>query len=228
MVLLEDGMIQVLMIEDDLEMAQLIKDYLKKYSIQVTNYPSPLLGLNSLERNQYLLVILDLTLPGMDGLEVCKTIRDKYDIPIIITSARKETSDRVLGLGLGADDYLSKPYDPRELVARIQSILRRYQKKQHQTVFGDFKIDNEMMQIYKNNKPLTLSRAEYEILKLLIKSGNVISREYILDNIDVIDYDSSERSIDVIISRIRHKIGDNPKNPKYIQSIRSVGYKFIQ
>ncbi len=221
-------MLKILMIEDDPEIAELLTNYLIKYNMQISNYQSPLLGINALERDRYDLIILDLTLPNMDGLDVCKTISSKYEIPIIISSARSDVSDKILGLQLGADDYLPKPYDPRELVARIQTVLRRYNKQTDQPVSGEFKLDDKLMTIYKNEAELQLTRAEYEILSLFIKkSGYAISREYIADNIDSIHFESSERSIDVIVSRIRQKIGDNPKNPKYIQSIRGVGYKLI-
>ena len=120
-------MINVLMIEDDPEFAQILSEYLIKFNIKVTNYEDPYLGLRKKKKN-YDLLILDLTLPGMDGLEVCKEIREKYDIPIIISSARSDVNDRVVGLQIGADDYLPKPYDPKEMHARITSLIRRYKK----------------------------------------------------------------------------------------------------
>ncbi len=121
-------MINVIMIEDDLEIAELLKSCLAEYHINLKNYPSPLMGVDVLDREDYDLMILDLSLPHMDGLEICKIVSAKYRIPIIISSARVDVSDKVIGLQLGADDYLPKPYDPRELVARIHSVLRRYKR----------------------------------------------------------------------------------------------------
>ncbi len=221
-------MLKILMIEDDSEIAELLTNYLSQYNIELFNYQSPMLGVNALERDKYDLLILDLSLPGIDGLDVCKLVREKHDIPIIISTARSDITDRVLGLEVGADDYLPKPYDPRELVARIQSVLRRYNKQIEKTTSGIFRVDDDLIQIYKYGEPLDLTRGEYEILKLFIKrSGYVVSREYIADNIDSFHIESSDRSIDVIVSRIRSKIGDSSKRPKYIQSVRGVGYKFI-
>ncbi len=220
-------MINVIMIEDDLEIAELLKSCLAEYHINLKNYPSPLMGVDVLDREDYDLMILDLSLPHMDGLEICKIVSAKYRIPIIISSARVDVSDKVIGLQLGADDYLPKPYDPRELVARIHSVLRRY-KKIDEGTSKEFAVDNDLMQIKQKGQLLSLTRAEYEILKLFIqKNGYALSRDFIIDTIDAIQYESGERSIDVIVSRIRQKIGDDTKNPKYIEAVRGVGYRFI-
>ncbi len=220
-------MIKVLMIEDDLEIADLLTRYLEKYNITLKNYPSPMLGLNALEREKYQLIILDLTLPNMDGMEVCKIIRAKYKTPIIISSARKDITDKVLGLESGADDYLPKPYDPRELVARIHSVLRRLTSV-IQKDYGEFSIHEEQMKICREGEKLNLTRAEYEIFKLLLESDSrIVTRETIVDQIDVIQFENSENTISVIISRLRQKIGDSSKQPKYIESVRGVGYRYI-
>ena len=161
-------MINVLMIEDDSEFAQLLAEYLEKFNIKVTNYEDPYLGISAGIKN-FDLMILDLTLPGMDGLEVCKEIREKYDIPIIISSARSDVSDKVVGLQIGADDYLPKPYDPKEMHARIMSLIRRYkrtaQKEENVVVDSAFRIDEKRHEIFFHDAPLTLTPAEYEILE---------------------------------------------------------------
>ncbi len=219
-------MIKILMIEDDEEITLLLKKYLEQYGITIIGFTKPSSALNSLEIEKYDLIILDLSLPEMDGLDVCKKIRLKCNIPIIISSARSDLSDKVMGLELGADDYLPKPYEPRELVARVKSVLRRYASINSNS--SEFSINHDKMQIFKNNEVLDLTQAEYEILKLFIeKKEMVISREFIANNVEAIKWDSSDRSIDVIISRIRHKLNDNPKSPKYIKSIRGIGYKFL-
>jgi two-component system, OmpR family, response regulator len=221
------------MIEDDLELADVLTQYLKQFNIEVTNYEEPFLALSSLKLEKFDLIILDLTLPGMDGLDVCKKIVDEFNIPIIISSARSDITDKVTALKLGADDYLPKPYDPRELEVRIQTILRRFNQsntKDEESNLKTFTLDEEKREIKKDGKHLKLTAAEYEILALLIKRESfIVSRDDIFENIDILnsDYENSG-SLAVIINRIRSKIEDNPKEPKYLQTIRGMGYKFIQ
>jgi two-component system OmpR family response regulator len=218
---------KILLIEDDEEIIEILTLYLTKYNMEVFGFTDPLIALDSLKIDNYDLVILDLSLPNMDGLDVCKILTQKYNLPIIISTARSDVSDRVIGLELGADDYLPKPYDPRELVARIQSVTRRT-KNNNSLQQSEFIIDEEKMLISKNGTTLDLTLAEYEILRLFLQTKQmVLSREYISNNADSIKWDSSDKSIDVIVSRLRHKIDDTPKHPKYIKSIRGVGYKFI-
>lgn len=220
------------MLEDDLELADVLTQYLKQYNIEVTNYEEPFLALSSLRLNKYDLIILDLTLPGMDGLDVCKLIVKDYDIPIIISSARSDITDKVTALQLGADDYLPKPYDPRELEVRIKTILRRFNHNGIESIKEEktklFNLDLEKKEITKNGHFIKLTAAEYEVLSLMIKRESfVISREDIFENSDLLnsDYENSG-SLAVIINRIRAKIEDNPKEPKYLHTIRGMGYKF--
>ncbi len=226
-------MIKIAMIEDDLELAEVLTQYLKQFNMEVTNYEEPFLALSSLKMNKYDLIILDLTLPGMDGLDVCKEIVKNFDIPIIISSARSDITDKVTALQLGADDYLPKPYDPRELEIRIKTILRRFNHsntQEDESINKIFLLDDERKEIKKNGKYIKFTAAEFEVLSLFLKrEGFVISREDIFDNSDILnqDYESSG-SLAVIINRIRHKIEDNPKEPKYLHTIRGMGYKFIQ
>ncbi|MBP7769907.1 MAG: response regulator transcription factor [Aliarcobacter sp.] len=225
-------MIKIAMIEDDLELAEILTQYLKQFNMEVTNYEEPFLALSSFKINKYDLIILDLTLPGMDGLDVCKIIVKDFNIPIIISSARSDITDKVTALQLGADDYLPKPYDPRELEIRIKTILRRFNSSniQEEQVNKIFILNEEKKEITKNTKYVKLTAGEFEVLSLLIKrEGFIISREDIFDNSDILnqDYESSG-SLAVIINRIRQKIEDNPKEPQYLQTIRGMGYKFIQ
>lgn len=221
------------MIEDDLELAEVLSLYLKQFNIEVTNYEEPFLALSSLALHKFDLIILDLTLPSMDGLDVCKEILKNHDIPIIISSARSDITDKVTALKLGADDYLPKPYDPRELEIRIRTILRRFNKsleKEELNVKKTFVLDEEKKEITKDGVYLKLTAAEFEILSLFIKrEGFIVSREDIFENSDILnsDYESSG-SLAVIINRIRHKIEDNPREPNYLHTIRGMGYKFIQ
>ncbi len=222
-------MTNVLMIEDDAEFAEILSEYLAQYNIKITNYEDPYLGLSAGVKN-YDLLILDLTLPGMDGLEVCKEVVDKYDIPVIISSARSDVSDKVIGLQIGADDYLPKPYDPKEMYARIQSLIRRYKKVNVQedgNVDSDFRLDEKRHQIFLKDKAINLTPAEFEILEYMLKHhGFSISREQLVHNCKSLK-DKGSKSLDVIIGRLRNKIGDSSKNPKYIQSVRGIGYKLI-
>lgn len=215
------------MIEDDVELAQLLKSRLYKDNIDVTIGSSPLEGLSLFQTKQFDLLVLDLSLPQMDGLEICRLIRQESDIPIVISSARSDIRDKMMGFSRGADDYLPKPYDPQELIFRIDAIMRRIHPA-HPPKSTPFEIDEKRHEITKHGTILRLTQAEYDIVSYMIKKERyVISREELLLNIGSIRYESSLKSIDVIMGRIRQKIGDDPKNPRYIVSIRGVGYKFV-
>lgn len=214
------------MIEDDPEFSIFLGEYLDKYNIKITNYEDPYLGMSA-GINDYDLLILDLTLPGLDGLEVCKEISSKYDIPIIISSARSDISDKVVGLQLGADYYLPKPYDPKEMYAVIQSLLRRYKKNSNDSP-SEFSYDKSKHKIYFKKKELSLTLAEYEVLITLLSNKNaIVSREQIVNECDSLS-DSLSKSLDVIISRLRIKLEDSSKNSQYLHSIRGLGYKVSQ
>lgn len=226
-------MTRVLMIEDDLELAEILMEYLEQFDITITIAEEPYIGLSTLDTESFDLVILDLTLPGLDGLEVCKEIRKHHTLPIIISSARTDITDKVTALENGADDYLPKPYNPRELQARIMSLLRRQKgfvpTTQSVQKPKDLILNEEQMLITLFAKELYLTPAEYGILAYLMKKeGGVVSREELIYNIEAISEETSNKSIDVIIGRIRHKLGENPKEPTYIHAVRGVGYKFLQ
>jgi two-component system OmpR family response regulator len=227
-------MIKIAMVEDDFELADVLTQYLKKFNIEVDNFEDPFLALSSLaiHHKEYDLVILDLTLPGLDGLEVCKELVAKYDLPIIISSARSDIADKVTALELGADDYLPKPYDPRELEVRIKTILRRHNKEYHPVSTKTkeiFQLDEEKQEITKNGVYIKLTQAEYQIMSLMCKrKGFIISRYDILENSDLFSSDEQSGSIAVIINRIRNKIEDDPKHPQYLTTIRGMGYKLVE
>lgn len=219
----------LLMIEDDVELAEILCTFLKRYNIIVTNYEDPYLGISALSLTKYDLLILDLSLPGMDGLEICKEVRSKSDIPIIISSARSDLEDKIVGLELGADDYLPKPYEPKELYARIMSVLRRY-KKSHSTneeaSSSALVLKEESHTIFFNTTPLTLTPAEYDVLAHLIKKNNcVVSRTELLNSTPSLNEENESRSLDVLISRIRTKLGESSKEPHFIHSVRGIGYR---
>jgi len=222
-------MSRILMVEDDLEITALLEAYLPRYGLEMFSVSLPSVALEKLSIEKYDLVLLDLGLPEMDGLELCRLIKKEYpSLPVIISTARADVSDKVVAFDAGADDYIAKPYEPRELVARMQAIIKRYTQFSTQATEEIFTIDKVKMQVSQNNKALDLTLAEYEIFTLLLeKKHQVVSREFIVNSINAVRWESSDRSIDVIIGRIRQKIGDNTKDPIYIKSIRGVGYKYI-
>ncbi|WP_294964291.1 response regulator transcription factor [Sulfurimonas sp.] len=225
-------MIKIAMVEDDVELADVLTQYLSKFNISVTNYEDPFIALSAIALTEYDLVILDLTLPGMDGLEVCKELMSKHDIPIIISSARSDITDKVIALELGADDYLPKPYDPRELEVRIKTILRRANKQIPKSVEEKkerFSLYEAKQEIKKDGKFIKFTPAEFQIMSLMCKrKGFVVSRYDILDSCDFLNSDEDSGSIAVIVNRIRHKIEEDPKKPELFLTIRGMGYKLVE
>jgi two-component system OmpR family response regulator len=223
---MENEKMKILIIEDDPELAMVLSGYLTQYGMEVTSVEDPYIGLSTLTQQEFDLVILDLTLPGMDGLEVVEKIREKSDIPIIISSARDDITDKVIGMERGADDYMPKPYDPRELVTRIKTILRRTgigKKEDRETSI--FELDREGRVVRFKGIPLDLTAAEFDVMSMLIQHMNAaVSREQLLYESEHIDDASSVKNIDVIISRIRHKIAKYDEEHSYIRPVRGVGY----
>ncbi len=218
-------MIKVLMIEDDPELARIIIKYLKRFEIAVTNVEEPYKGIEMLRDGEYELLILDLTLPEIDGLEVVAKIREFSAIPIIISSARDDIVDKVVGLERGADDYLPKPYNPRELEARIKSLLRRQERRKEVDKKTLFEVDENAMQITFHGEKLTLTPAEYDILARLIKYKNrVVPRLDFIYESDFISDDASEKNVDVMVSRVRSKLAEIDPDTSYIKSSRGIGY----
>src|SRR5579863_2803737 len=176
------------------------------------------------------LVILDVMLPDMDGFAVCRKVRETSCIPIIMLTARGEVMDRIVGLELGADDYLAKPFEPRELVARVQAVLRRGVRAddEERLRLGTLDVDWSTRCVRLAGRDLGVTTAEFELLGLLVRNrGRVLSRERILDGTRGIDWEAYDRSIDVLISRLRQKLGDHPKKPVFIRTVRGAGYVFI-
>lgn len=223
---------QILMVEDDAEITALLDQYLLKYGFELFSVDRASSALDKLRIAKFDLVLLDLTLPEMDGLQLCRLIKkDHPEIPIIISTARGDTTDKVIGFDAGADDYIAKPYDPRELIARIQYQIRRHDPKGSPHAYGEshiFTIDEKRFEISKEGEDIGLTMAEYELFSLLLtKRHMVLSREFIINSVSSIDWESSDKSINVIIGRIRQKIGDDIKRPIYIKTIRGVGYQYI-
>ena len=220
-------MLKALLIDDDAKLASLLGNYLTKFEIELNSTTEPTLALDLIAEDEPDLIILDVMMPKMNGFEVCSGIRKKYKIPIIMLSARGESFDRVKGLDLGADDYMAKPFEPRELVARIHSLLRRVTDEDHyrQDIFEVNTINRE---ISIDGQMLSLTNMEFELLELLLANpGTLFSRDDILKHLRGIEAKIFSRSIDILISRLRQKIETNPKEPKFIKTIWGKGYMFL-
>lgn len=217
---------KVLLVEDDLQMQALIIDYLKDYEFATTAFDNPKDVLEDFKtNNDYAIIILDLMLPFMDGFDLFNKLKQIKNIPIIISTARGDIGNKIHGFELGADDYLAKPYEPRELVLRIESILKRNSNKSFK--ISDFTIDKDNRTVIIDDFPVDFTKIEFEIFIYLVENQNKISsREQIL-NASSLDLNTKNRTIDMHISNIRAKIGDDSKNPKYIKSVWGIGYKFV-
>ena len=217
---------KVLLVEDDLQMQSLIVDYLKDYGFIVTAFDNPKDVLEDFKtNNDYSIIILDLMLPFMDGFDLFNKLKAIKNVPIIISTARGDIGNKIHGFELGADDYLAKPYEPRELVLRIESILKRNSNKSFK--IGDFLIDKDNRTVLVDGYAVDFTKIEFEIFIYLVENQNKISsREQIL-NATSLDFNTKNRTIDMHVSNIRAKIGDDPKNPKYIKSVWGIGYKFV-
>jgi len=233
---------RILIVEDDERLAGLTREYLESNGMQVSVEGDGTAAIERIKNEQPDLVILDLMLPGEDGLSICRLVRPYYTGPIIMLTARDDDLDQVLGLEMGADDYLAKPARPRVLLARIRALLRRMKETpehhssasgsdggQDRVTFANLVVDNGMREAWLDEEPIDLTSAEFDLLWLLSSNaGRVLSREEIFTALRGIEYDGQDRSIDVRISRIRPKIGDDPLQPKRIKTVRSKGYLFVK
>ncbi len=219
----------ILIIDDDHKLGVLLTDYLKTYSYKVTAIVHPIEALKNLKTNTYDLIILDLMLPEMDGFETLKEIRKTMQVPVVMLTARGETTDKIVGLELGADDYLAKPFEPRELVARMQSVFRRIDntnKKSDELKFKDIVINTSNRTVKHHNHQIILTSTEFDILLLFAQNnGKVLSRDYLMQKTKGTTWHYYDRSIDVMVSRIRNKLKD--KNNNYIKTVQSIGYIFF-
>jgi DNA-binding response OmpR family regulator len=221
---------RVLVIDDDERLNALLTRYMDRFGFSVCSSTDPRSGLRMLKNEPPEIVILDVMLPEMDGFAVCRKVRETSRVPIIMLTARGEVMDRILGLELGADDYLAKPFEPRELVARVQAVLRRgvVSDDQVRLRIGNLDVDWSTRSARLGGRDLGVTIAEFELLALLVRNaGRVLSRERILDGTRGIDWEAYDRSIDVLISRLRQKLGDDAKHPTYIRTVRGAGYVFI-
>jgi DNA-binding response OmpR family regulator len=224
----------LLIIDDDAELVELVREYMSSHGWVVQSAETPKRGIQMIREKSPRLVILDVMLPEKDGFEVCREIRRFSEVPIIMLTARGELTDRVVGLEVGADDYLSKPFAARELLARIQTILRRQSRlvmaaeETPPLRFHKIKIDLYGRSVHNEQQLVDLTTAEFDVLALLAQHpGKVFTREQIMDEVKGVDWQAFNRTIDVLISRIRTKLGDNSKRPRYIKTIWGAGYVFV-
>ncbi len=222
---------RILIVEDDERLAELTREYLESNGMIVSVVGNGKQAIRQIRREQPDLVVLDLMLPGADGLTVCREVRPDYHKPILMLTARTDDMDQVLGLEIGADDYVAKPVKPRVLLARVKALLRRVETDQvgaGRLEFDDLVVDNSAREVLYKGESVELTSAEYDLLWLLASNaGTVLSREMIFERLRGIQYDGQDRSIDVRISRIRPKIGDDPDSPRRIKTVRSKGYLFV-
>ena len=221
---------RVLLIDDDEALGGLLTEYLAQFGFAVKAVTQPEDGLRALGADPPDIVVLDVMLPGMDGFAVCRAVRQTSRVPIVMLTARGGVMDRIVGLELGADDYLPKPFEPRELVARLQAVLRRGARDEPADVLraGPLEIDWASRQTRLFGRPLELTAAEFELLGLFARnSGRVLGRDRILEATRGLDWEAFDRSVDVLVSRLRQKLGDDPRRPAFIKTVRGMGYRFI-
>ncbi len=237
--------IQALMIDDDTRLAALTKQYVEPFGIELETKDRPSLGLEALKSGSFQVVVLDLMLPEIDGFQMLKKIREFSEVPVIMLTARGELTDRVVGLELGADDYLPKPFEPRELVARLQALVRRASRETKASSgvklkSGRLVLDRNMREAWFADEAsqseaqasaktaLQLTTSEFAALELLMmKAGESLDRDQIMEALRGIEWDATNRVIDITMSRLRQKLGDDPKNPHFIKTIWGTGYAFI-
>jgi DNA-binding response OmpR family regulator len=221
---------RILLIEDDPRLARMVDDYLAGAGFRVTHVAAGRSGLALAQRESFDAIVLDLMLPDMDGLEVCKELRAKAQTPILMLTARGDAMDRIVGLEMGADDYLPKPFEPRELLARLRAILRRANSAPANTLrFGRLEIDRDAREVRIDGAARTLTGYQYAIiLAMAERAGRVLSRDALFDLVKGESIEAFDRSIDVHISRIRAAIEDNPKAPRRVLTVRGAGYVFAK
>jgi DNA-binding response OmpR family regulator len=219
---------RVLLVEDDEGIAELVEGALHREGMRVERFADAESALVSLARSEPEAVVLDLGLPGLDGLEFCRIVRRTRRTPILILTARRDEMDKVLGLELGADDYVTKPFGVRELVARVKALLRRAEAPPDAVRrFGDLSIDTSAKLVTRRGERLELTAMEYRILDVLSAApGRVFSRDEVLDRLGEAAHAGYERTIDSHLARLRRKIEDDPREPRYLETVRGLGYRF--
>jgi two-component system OmpR family response regulator len=223
--------LRALLIDDDHRLAELLTTYFAPHGVDIVHAADGSIGLARVEQDSFDVILLDLTMPGLDGLEVCRRIRKKHAVPIVMLTARGDETDRVVGLELGADDYLPKPFGPRELLARIRAVLRRSAPamQSEQVRVGDIEIDVSMRAVSVAGKPVVLTALELDLLLALARrAGRVVARDALFSLAGRSDTIVSDRAVDVHISHLRSKLGDDSRAQRRIRTVRGVGYVLVK
>ncbi len=221
---------RLLMIDDDAALCELLVEYFDRFGHKLATATTAADGRQRLRRDEPDLLILDVMLPDADGMELCRTIRSESDIPIVMLTARGDLPDRVLGLEFGADDYIPKPFEPRELVARVETLMRRSRETpaRRLTARDGLVLETETRRVTLGGSEIELTSMEFELLRILMDSrGRVLSREMLLRKLRGIDADIFNRSVDMLISRLRKKLDDDSRSPRFIKTIWRTGYQFV-
>lgn len=219
---------QIFLVEDEVELAGLVRDYLEASGFDVRVFHDGHEAYQQFLQHKPSLMILDLMVPRMDGLEICRRVREQSDLPIIMVTARTEEIDRVLGLNMGADDYVCKPFSPKELVARVQAVLRRLERKAEPEEVEIFRMDKSQQRIWYKQKALNLTPTEFRLLELFLEHvGQVYSRTQLLDHINPDSFDVADRVIDSHIKNLRRKISEvTDLDYEWVQAVYGIGYRF--
>ncbi len=226
----ENKRYRLLLIDDDESLNRLLVDYFPRFGHELLTATSVTAGKRVLRTSDPDLLILDVMLPDGDGLELCRSLRLESDIPIIMLTARADVPDRVLGLQYGADDYVPKPFEPRELVARVENVMRRARAAPMKilTATGGLALETETRRVTLNEEEVSLTSTEFELLRILMESrGRVLTRESLLRRLRGLDADIFDRSVDMLVSRLRKKLDDDSRSPKFIKTVWGVGYQFV-
>ena len=221
---------RVLVVDDETAIVELVEYHLSREGYKVEREENGQRAVDRATHERFDLVILDVMLPGLSGLEACRAIRQSTDIPIIMLTARKDEVDRVLGLELGADDYVTKPFSPRELIARVKAILRRSQKGREETGdirFPGLEVDVERRSVMVGTQSVNLTFTEFELLTILARNpGRAFTRDELLVRVWGEDFYGDSRTVDVHVRHLREKLQEDPQHPRYIETVRGVGYRF--
>tara|TARA_B100000959_G_scaffold282808_1_gene350072 strand:+ start:248 stop:937 length:690 start_codon:yes stop_codon:yes gene_type:complete len=222
---------KILILDDDQKLTELLEEFFTQHDFKIKSMHHPDGVLKTINKFNPDIIILDITLPEIDGFQVLRKIRSTHDTPVIMLTARGEISDRIIGLDLGADDYMPKPFEPKELLARVHSILRRVKEPSSMVDVLDFEglsINKLTQEVFLDSKTTHLSTTEFEALVLIADhAGETLDREFLVENLRGIQWQSFDRSIDVLVSRLRNKLGETPERTRFIKTVHGVGYLFI-
>lgn len=224
-------MYKIVIIDDDKQLLELMEAFFSSHHFEVVSFCSPLAGLEFLTKSHADLLILDVMMPDLDGFDLLRKLREFSKLPVIMLTARGAIEDKINGLDSGADDYMAKPFEPRELLARVNSLLRRAVEKSSEKLLinGTLQLDLHRREFTCCNRGIALSQTEFEVMTvLMLNAGSTVSRDQVMEHLKGVDATAFDRSIDIMISRIRKKIGDDPRKPSLLKTVRGEGYMLVR